>query len=117
LKEYEPRVTALTDRLITQLRARVGTPVDITAWSNYYGFDVMGEVGFGRSWGMLESGKLHSAIRELHAAMVPLGVLGPVPWLLRLLTDLPGATKALQGFMDWCWKQLAEKKKVRSPHF
>jgi len=74
----------------------------------------MGDIGFGKSWGTLESEEMHGTISQLHAAMVPLGVLGPVPWLLRLLTGLPGVTKALQEFMDWCWDKLAEKKKVCS---
>ncbi|KAA8901371.1 cytochrome P450 67 [Sphaerosporella brunnea] len=112
LKDYEPRMGALTDLLIAQLRSRVGTPVDITTWSNYYSFDVMGDVGFGKSWGMLESGKLHKAINELHAAMALLGYIGQVPWLSRLLMELPAATKALKGFQDWCWKQMEEKKKA-----
>lgn len=86
--------------------------MDAVEWSNFYAFDVMGAVGFGKSWGMLESGEMHEAISQLHSAMVPLGVLGPVPWLLRLATDLPGANKAVQNFMDWCWNQLSEKKKV-----
>lgn len=111
LKEYEPRVVEMTDLLVKQFRERVGTDVDIVAWSNYYGFDVMGEVGFGKPWGMLESGKLHEAIKQLHEAMVPLGLLGPVPWMLRMLTDLP-ISSPVQNFMDWCWMQLAVKKKV-----
>lgn len=86
--------------------------MDAVEWCSFYAFDVMGQVGFGRPWGMLEDGNLHEAIGQLHKAMVPLGVLSPVPWLLRLVTDIPGANAAVQDFMAWCWAQLAEKKKV-----
>lgn len=112
LKEYEPAVKRLTDLLISQLHARGGTAVDAVEWINFYAFDVMGQVGFGKPWGMLETGNLHEAIDQLHGAWVSVGVLGHVPWLLRLATEIPGADAVLQGFMDWCWAQLAEKQKV-----
>lgn len=71
----------------------------------------MGEVGFGRSWGMMRQGEMHAAIAQLHLAMRPLGLLGPVPWLLRMLTDLP-ISSPVQDFMGWCANALAEKRKV-----
>jgi hypothetical protein len=109
-------VAVLTGQLIAQLRTRIGTPFDISAWNNYYSFDVMGDVGFGRSWGMMESGKLHAAIQELHAAMAPIGFFQHVPWLLRLFGEIPAAINPLRGFMFWCHKQMAEKMKVRPPY-
>ena len=36
---YEPRVKAKTDIFIEQLRKSEGKPMDITAWSMFYGFD------------------------------------------------------------------------------
>ncbi|KAF8517242.1 cytochrome P450 [Trichophaea hybrida] len=94
-----------------ELRARAGTVVGAVECSNFYAFDVMGAVGSGKLWGMLGSGELHEAVSQLHSAMVPLAVLRPVSWLLRLATDLPGANKPMQNFMNWCWNQLSEKKK------
>ena len=113
MKDYEPRVTRLTNMLIEGLRSNAGTSLNVVDWMNMYTFDVMGDVGFGKPWGMLEAGKIDPAIEKLHAAMAPLGLLGPIPWLLRLCTDLPGAASSLQGFMDWCWNQLEKKLKVR----
>lgn len=70
LREYEHRVTGFTDDLTSQLNARSGEPVNASRWMNYYAFDMMGDMAFGKSFDMLKTGEkvcniLPSAIRSL----------------------------------------------------
>lgn len=61
---------------------------------------------------MLESGHKHPAIQGLHNTMSTIGILGTVPWLLSMLTKIPGATGGYARFMDWCGQQIMAKRVV-----
>jgi tryprostatin B 6-hydroxylase len=43
--------------LVKQLQARSGQEVDASLWLNFYSFDVMGDLAFGRTFDMLTTGK------------------------------------------------------------
>jgi hypothetical protein len=61
---------------------------------------------------MLESGHEHPAIRGLHDNMAAVGILGTVPWLLSMLSKIPGATGSYSRFTDWCGQELKAKRMV-----
>lgn len=42
---YEPRVTEKVDSLLSKVAAHSGTPMNMTNYIMFFGFDVMGEVG------------------------------------------------------------------------
>ncbi|KAJ4398618.1 hypothetical protein N0V91_010050 [Didymella pomorum] len=106
---YEPRIKGKADVLIEQLRRLSGNAVDSTAWSMFYSFDVMGEVGFGRDFDNLSTGKEHPGIQVMHSVIGFLGVLAPVPWLLNVLGSIPGASRTLIDFETIFQKVLAQK--------
>ena len=58
--------------------------MNVSKWFNLYSFDVMGDLAFGASYGCLESGEMHWAIKLLNDGMDMLGVQLP-NWLFRLL--------------------------------
>lgn len=62
---------------------------------------------------MLESGEEHPAIKGVHDSMMAIGVLGTVPWLLSMLSKIPGAAGGYLKFITWCHQQLQEKRRVR----
>lgn len=64
---------------------------------------------------MLESGSEHPAIKGVHDSMLAIGVLGTVPWLLSMISKVPGAAAGFSRFTTWCHQQLQEKRKVRLP--
>jgi hypothetical protein len=37
----------------------IGKPMNVTKWFKFYSFDVMGDLAFGKSYKMLESGQKH----------------------------------------------------------
>jgi len=57
LREYEHRVTGFTDGLISQLNAHAGESLNASRWMNYYSFDMMGDMAFGKSFDMLKTGE------------------------------------------------------------
>jgi len=62
---------------------------------------------------MLESGSEHPAIKGVHESMLAIGVLGTAPWLLSMISKVPGAAAGFSRFTTWCHQQLQEKRKVR----
>lgn len=80
-------------------------------WFNLYSFDVMGDLAFGRSFNMLESGEAHFAIKLLNEGMEPVGFNLPI-WFFRVLIAIPGATKSYHRFIDFCSQQLDERMKI-----
>jgi hypothetical protein len=50
-------VTGHADELVKQLKARSGEVVDCSLWMNFYSFDTMGDIAFGRTFDMLTTGK------------------------------------------------------------
>lgn len=84
LKAQEPVIGAYVDLLLTRLRALVGTEVDVVPWFNYLTFDIVGDLGFGQSFGCLESNAYHAwitLILETSKAIVFVGTARFYPWL------------------------------------
>lgn len=63
LRDYEPRVINYTDQLLCQIQATAGRPINVTDWFNFYSFDVMGDLAFGKSFNMLKDGVKHYFVR------------------------------------------------------
>jgi hypothetical protein len=86
--------------------------MDASKWSMFFSFDVMGEVGFGKDFSNLSTGIEHSAIQGVHSHMTMLGVMSTVPWLLNVLSSIPGAAAGYTEFFAFCAGQIREKHKV-----
>jgi Cytochrome P450 len=112
ISTYAPRVRSKVDVFINQLRARSGQPVNITEWTMFLTFDVMGVIGFGKDFKQLEDAKEHGAIKGLHEQMAILGLLAHLPWFLSLLASLPGLTGSYATFTDYCHDKVKEKEAV-----
>lgn len=114
LRDYEPRLNRHALALMSRLQEQARQPsVRITNWVNFYSFDVMGDVGFSRSFGMVEKGEEADVIKLLHKSMEPLSIFSHLVWALNLITRTPVGAKDLLNHIDWTAKCLAERKKVR----
>ncbi|KIW05638.1 uncharacterized protein PV09_03509 [Verruconis gallopava] len=113
LREYEPRINRHTAMLIQQLDDRVGKTIHINEWANFYSFDVMGDIGFSKSFGMLEKGEEDQLIKTLHASMVGLGLFRNITWVTSIMLRLPIIQKDLRNFMKWTSDVLKERKKTQ----
>ncbi|CAO2656425.1 Nn.00g052280.m01.CDS01 [Neocucurbitaria sp. VM-36] len=113
LREYEPRLNRHAIALMDQLKDQSKQPsVRITDWVNFYSFDVMGDVGFSRSFGMVEKGEEADVIKLLHESMSPLSIFGHITWGLNLATRTAAGAKALIEHIDWTSNVLKERQKV-----
>ncbi|KAH8724657.1 cytochrome P450 [Phaeosphaeriaceae sp. PMI808] len=113
LRDYGPRLNRHALALMTKLKDQAKQPsVRITNWVNFYSFDVMGDIGFSRSFGMLEQGKEDPMIKLLHESALPLSIFGHLIWGLNLLTRTKTGAKAILDHMDWTTKVLNERAKI-----
>ena len=88
-----------------------GQPINVTKWFNLYSFDVMGDLAFGKSYKMLESGEKHWSLQLLGEGMDPIGFQLPI-WFFRILITIPGAANGFLKFIKYCSEQLEERMKV-----
>ncbi|KAI2629259.1 putative benzoate 4-monooxygenase cytochrome P450 [Hypomontagnella submonticulosa] len=110
LNTYEPRIKALADQFVSQISQRKGL-IDVTAWSMFLSFDIMGDVGFGKRFDCVSTGIEHPAIKAIHDHMIVLGIMSHVPWLINMLARIPGVTAGYASFFNYCHSQIAAKQK------
>ena len=111
LRGYEESIKKYQDKLIAQIEAFGGQPINASKWFNLYTFDVMGDLAFGTSFKMLETSEEHWAIKLLNEGLVPVSWMFP-PWFFKIMTAIPGLTKDWWKFISYCSQKLDERMKV-----
>ncbi|KAJ4362590.1 hypothetical protein N0V83_010684 [Neocucurbitaria cava] len=125
LREYEARIKALSTRwvncLAAEARDREGS-VDFAAWANYIIFDILGDLCYGKDFGLIHSTKNRYVTKLLPRTTRSWYMLGYHPWthLLRyLLFKTPLRTslgrivvRDNSRFRDFCVASLRERIKV-----
>ncbi|KAL4968677.1 cytochrome P450 [Aspergillus stella-maris] len=111
LASYEPRIREKADLLISHIEQQQGQLIDATTWSMFLSFDIMGKVGFGKEFNNLSTGVEHPGIKAVHDHMTILGTMGHIPWLLNLISHLPGSMSAMAEFFKWCEDEIVQKHK------
>ncbi|KAF2714110.1 cytochrome P450 [Pleomassaria siparia CBS 279.74] len=112
LRDYEPRLNRHAYALMDNLKQQSSKPsVPISEWVNFYSFDAMGDIGFNRTFGMMEKGKEDELITMLHASMAPLSIMGHVNWFGCLVLRTIGSSDMME-FMGWTSKVLRERKRI-----
>jgi tryprostatin B 6-hydroxylase len=103
LRSYQTRVNKQVDALSRTITKRLGKTINCTQLFSFFGFEVMGETAFGSGFGMLESNEEHPIVRIMRSGVYIIGRLTPVPWLVTVLTSLPGANldfKKLESYAE-----------------
>jgi cytochrome P450 family 628 len=90
-----------------------GKPVNVTEWIAFFGFDVMGDFAFGKSFNMLESGEKHFALKLMAEGQSAIGYLGPLPWAFPILVRIPGLMRRFMKWVVWSEDQIRDRQKVR----
>jgi hypothetical protein len=75
IRGYEKRIQPYVDELVRKIEGFDGGAVNVADWFNFFGYDVMGDVAFGKGFGMIEGGEDHFAIGLLKEAMQPMSLL------------------------------------------
>ncbi|KAL8283453.1 hypothetical protein RQP46_005863 [Phenoliferia psychrophenolica] len=91
LADYMNFVRECGEEWIEQLTnmAKAGTVVNMTDWSIFLTFDVMGIAAFGESFGLVKSGKGNFYVSTLERALHAATIVGEIPWLIPLIMSLP----------------------------
>jgi cytochrome P450 len=113
LAVYQPRIKDRVDQLVAELQSTAGEPKDVTAWMMMLAFDVMGEIGYSKSFDCITTGKEHPAATAIHDHMKIFAIGSMVPWLLNIAGYIPGALAGYKPFFEWCGTMIKEKKSVR----
>lgn len=74
----------------------------------------MGDLSFGHSFDGLTSEKTHWAITSIRESNAALGLLGPIPWLIHLMTKLPDMLNPMRKLLIFSNEQV-EKRKQMNP--
>lgn len=100
-----------TDSLVKQIGSHSGQAMDVSRWFNYYSFDVMGDLSYGKSFNMLETGKSHWAIDVLNGGIAFVGTIGQSPWLTILFSSMPIITREFKRFLVFCEQMINDRAK------
>lgn len=99
LRDYEGRVGKYTDQLLGVLQTFEGekgtAKMNASKWFNYYSFDIMGDLAFGKTFNMMKDGVDHYFFKTTHANMVLIGIFSVSSclrccWLLPRCNGLRG---------------------------
>lgn len=113
LRGYEQRMRGFRDKLFAQIAAFLGQPVNVSKWFNLYSFDVMGDLAFNSSFGMLEHKEEHWAIKILNEGLVPFKFVLPV-YVFRLATAMPFVMRDWFKFLGYCHEKVEQRMRVSS---
>ncbi|KAF9772798.1 hypothetical protein IL306_009483 [Fusarium sp. DS 682] len=112
LRDYEARVTKYTTQLLDRLYEMQGTTINASNWLNFYSFDVMGDLAFGKSFNMLRDGVNHYFLTSLHDSMKMVGALAHISWIIPILKLIPAVSAEDRKFWAWIESQVEERSKA-----
>ncbi len=96
--------------------ARAGRPSDVDELFVWFGFDIMGDFVFSRSFGMLREQGWHAVIARLKRALRFLGPLSPAPWLVQMGFRMYPRVWPIKDWFDtadWAEEQVRERLDAR----
>ncbi|KAK1954598.1 cytochrome P450 [Colletotrichum sublineola] len=109
LRDYEFRVADYTNQLLSQIDAHKGQPFNVTDWFNFYSFDVMGDLAFGKSFGMLKEGIKHYFMTSLHQDMQTIGMFSHLMWLFPIFKNTPILNANNKRFWEFVKSQVDDR--------
>jgi cytochrome P450 family 628 len=112
LRDYDQRLLKYASLLEKSIRASAGKSINFSERITRYSFDVMSDLSFGHSFDGLASEKTHWAITSIRESNAALGILGPVPWLIHLMTKLPDALNPMQKLITFSNEQVDKRKQL-----
>ncbi|KAL1864535.1 hypothetical protein Plec18167_009715 [Paecilomyces lecythidis] len=111
LRSYQEVLKSKSNALDELVMKRAGHPIIINDFFYWASWDMMGQLGFSKTFGMLQGQKWHYAIQMLRKGLTFVGPYTSVPWLVRIAFDLrilPSVRNFIQ-MEDWCARQMDER--------
>ncbi|EEU36092.1 uncharacterized protein NECHADRAFT_87276 [Fusarium vanettenii 77-13-4] len=99
------KVVQYVGLLLHQLEKMEGQPFNAKLWIHYYTFDIMGDLAFGQSFGMLRDGLKHYYMKLGDENMSLIGAFSRLIWLFPLFKAIPGVNYTHLKFQRWLREQ------------
>lgn len=115
MDEYKPRVAALARDLKSCIDSYGDQPVNMTDVMTWYSFDIMGEVIFGKDFGMIKNRATNPILEQQRQALALLGPIIDVQWIVHLAFNFVPFIKQVQDWMkmcSFCEQQMVERMAV-----
>ncbi|POR35382.1 Tryprostatin B 6-hydroxylase [Tolypocladium paradoxum] len=114
LRDYEPRVAEYTAQLLQKLDESQGKPLNMSTWFNFYSFDVMGDLAFGKSFNMLKDGVVHYYMESVHANMLAAGAFSHLVWIFPLIKAIPLLNSENLRLQKWLADQVRQRRERKT---
>ncbi|KAK5988243.1 Cytochrome P450 monooxygenase FCK2 [Cladobotryum mycophilum] len=111
LRYYEPGVAEYTRQLLHQINESEGKAMNVSTWFNFYSFDVMGDLAFGKKFNMLKDGIVHYYMESVHKNMLAVGALSHLVWMFPILLGTPGLNNEHNRLQKWLAHEVDERRK------
>ena len=108
-QSYLPRINDITNRLCERFAGFNGRAITVNDWCHFYTFDIMGDLGFGRSYGQIESGSAHPAITKVQNFLKAGVIAVQMLWAVNFLQLIPGLDDPMRELKEWAEQLLKER--------
>ncbi|KAJ3499205.1 hypothetical protein NLG97_g510 [Lecanicillium saksenae] len=108
VRGYETRIQPYRNKLIAGLDAHDGKSLDVDHWLALYAWDVMGDLTFGHSFGMLDTKEQHWAIKTLNKGMSVIGTHLPM-WVFRVMVAIPGGQEDFKVMLKYTQEEMLSR--------
>ncbi|KAF4446983.1 hypothetical protein F53441_9454 [Fusarium austroafricanum] len=115
LRGYEHRVVKYANLLIDQIDNMKGKAFNLSTWINFYTFDIMGDLAFGKSFDMLSNGVEHKFYTEAHLSEVLIGAFRRLIWLFPIFQSTPILNRQYMSFQAWLKTQVDTRRQNKPP--
>ncbi|CAL1711925.1 unnamed protein product [Somion occarium] len=93
LQGYEAGIARRASQVVNKLNESVGKETDLVKWINYFAFDVMGEMAFGRSFNMITEGDKGGIWDTLGKFALQGAIASHIPWARGVFLKVPMFSK------------------------
>ena len=106
------------ERYAIQLQQLIGSTVDeevvVNQYFYWFSWDMVGQFAFSKSFNMMKEKGWHSALTTLRLGFGCLGFYTPVPWLMRMIFDLPffPQIRDFKSMIAWASRRMDERIEV-----
>ncbi|KAL8919479.1 MAG: hypothetical protein Q9208_006764 [Pyrenodesmia sp. 3 TL-2023] len=111
IRGYEERIQPYRNKLVAGLDSYAGQSLDVDHWLALYAWDVMGDLTFGHSFGMLDTKEQHWAIKILNQGMSVIGLHLPM-WVFRIMVAIPGGQKDVKSMLKYAQDEMLSRWKT-----
>lgn len=120
LVQHESKILKYIEQLdqCIEANAKANKPSEVRDLFFWFGFDVMGDFVFSKSFDMLHQQQWHHIIVRLQRALSLLGPFSPTPWLIQVGFKLAPRVGVLKDWFDmvaWCERQMRVRLDDASP--